>query len=116
MVRFVSLFRGINVGGQHKVPMSELKNLYESLGFKDVMTYIQSGNVVCTSDDADMAQLSKQIEDGFAQKFGFHSKVLARSSTEFKEVIANSPFQNQPTKESKWILVLFLSTRPEGTA
>jgi uncharacterized protein (DUF1697 family) len=116
MPTFVSLFRGINVGGHKPIRMDELKDLYESLGFKDVVTYIQSGNVVCTSDDTDLAQLPKQIEDGFAQKFGFHAKVMVRTSDEFREIIANNPFQNQPMKESKWVVVLFLATRLESSA
>jgi len=116
MTTFVSLFRGINVGGHQTIRMDELKDLYVSLGFKDVVTFIQSGNVVCTSDDANVAQLPKQIEDGFTQKFGFHVKVIVRTSAEIREIIANNPFQNQPMKESKWVVVLFLATRPESIA
>ena len=116
MNAFVSLFRGINVGGHKAIRMDELKGLHESLGLKDVVTYIGSGNVVFTSDDADVAQLPGQIEDGFAQKFGFQVKVMVRTSVELREIIANNPFQNQPMKESKWVVVLFLATRPESTA
>ncbi len=115
MAIFVALFRGINVGGHHMVRMDELKALHESLGLQDVITYIQSGNVVFTSDDADVdaSQHSKQIEDGFAQKFGFQVRVIVRTLAEFQELIARSPFQDQAMKESKWIVVLFLTTRPE---
>ena len=116
MTRCVSLFRGINVGGHQAVPMKELKEMHESLGFMDVATYIQSGNVVFTSDSTDPAQLTRQIEDGFAQKFGFRVQVLVRSSVEFDEIIANNPFQNQPAKEPNRVLVLFLTTRPDRTA
>jgi uncharacterized protein (DUF1697 family) len=115
MTIYVSLFRSINVGGR-TVRMNELKDLYESLGFKDVITYIQSGNVICTDHDADEAQLTKQIEDSFAQKFGFHAKVIVRTPAELQETIANNPFQNQPTKESNRIAVLFLAIRPESSA
>jgi uncharacterized protein (DUF1697 family) len=116
MTACISLFRGINVGGNRIVPMSELKSLHESLGLKDVVTYIQSGNVVFTSDEADPAQLSKLIEESFAQKFGFRSQVMVRTSAELEEIIANNPFQNQPEKEPKRVLALFLATRPESTA
>ena len=116
MTTFVSLFRGINVGGHQTIRMDELKDLHESLELKDVVTYIRSGNVVFTSDDADLAQLPRQIEDGFSKKFGFHVKVMVRTSAELRESIANNPFQNQPMKESKWVVVLFLATRPESTA
>ena len=116
MTMCVSLFRGINVGGHQSVRMDELKDLHESLGFKDVVTYIQSGNVVFSSDDADLAQLPKHIEDGFTQKFGFHVQVMVRTAAEFREIIENNPFQNQPAREPKWVLVLFLATRPDQTA
>src|SRR6266516_8046438 len=116
MTAFVSLFRGINVGGHQKIRMDELKDLHVSLGLKDVVTYIQSGNVVFTSDNADPAQLPGQIEDSFAKKFGFRVKVMVRTSAELNDIIANNPFQNQPTKESKWVVVIYLTTHPEKTA
>ena len=116
MTAYVSLFRGINVGGNRIVPMSELKSLHQALGFKDVITYIQSGNVVFSSDATNSAQLAGQIEESFAQKFGFQSQVMVRTSAELQEIIASNPFQNQPEKEPKRIAVLFLTTRPESSA
>jgi uncharacterized protein (DUF1697 family) len=116
MTAFVSLFRGINVGGHHKIRMDELKELHESLGFKDVLPYIQSGNVVFTSDDADGARLRRQIEDGFEKKFGFHVEVFVRTSAELRDIIEKNPFQNQRSKESKWVVVLFLAARPDDIA
>ncbi|TMD48926.1 MAG: DUF1697 domain-containing protein [Chloroflexi bacterium] len=116
MTRYVSLFRGINVGGHQTVPMNELKELHEALGLKDVVTYIQSGNVVFSSDEADLAQLPRQIEDGFAKKFGFQVKVMVRTSAELQDIIDNNPFQNQTMKEPKLMVVLFLATHPESTA
>ena len=116
MTAFVSLFRGINVGGHHKIKMDELKDVHASLGFKDVFPYIQSGNVVFTSDDADVARLRRHIEDGFEQKFGFRVDVFVRTSAELRAIIDKNPFQSQPSKESKWVVVLFLAARPDDTA
>ena len=116
MTAYVSLFRGINVGGNRIVPMSELKSLHQALGFKDVITYIQSGNVVFSSDATNSAQLAGQIEESFAQKFGFQSQVMVRTSAELQEIIASNPFQNQPEKEPNRVAVLFLTTRPESSA
>src|SRR5436309_6808849 len=116
MTAFVSLFRGINVGGHHKIKMDELKDLHESLGFKDVFPYIQSGNVVFTSDDAEVARLQRHIEDGFEKKFGFHVEVFVRTSAELRDIIEKNPFQSQPGKESKWVVVVFLAGRPDDTA
>jgi uncharacterized protein (DUF1697 family) len=116
MTACVSLFRGINVGGHHHIRMDELKGLHEALGLKDVLPYIQSGNVVFTSDDADVARLRGQIEDGFEQKFGFHVEVFVRTSAELKAIIEQNPFQSQQSKESKWVVVMFLAARPDDTA
>jgi uncharacterized protein (DUF1697 family) len=116
MTAFVSLFRGINVGGHHKIRMDDLKDLHESLGFKDVFPYIQSGNVVFNSNDADVARLRRHIEDGFEKTFGFHVEVFVRTSAELREIIENNPFQSQPGKESKWVVVSFLAARPNDTA
>ena len=116
MSTFVSLFRGINVGGHQMVRMDALKELYASLRFKDIVTYIQSGNIVFTSEDADLSQLPRLIEEGFAQKFGFHAKVMVRTSDELNDIVDNNPFQNQPMKESKWVVVMFLATRPDNRA
>src|SRR5436190_10302016 len=113
MTAFVSLFRGINVGGHHKIRMDELKELHESLGLRDVLPYIQSGNVVFQSDDGDVARLRKEIEDGFEKKFGFHVEVIVRTSAELREIIEKNPFQGQQSKESKWVAVMFLATRPD---
>jgi len=116
MTAFVSLFRGINVGGHHGVRMDELKGVYEALGLQDVFSYIQSGNVVFKSDDANVAQLRRQIEDGFEERFGFHAEVFVRSSAEFREIIEKNPFLGQQSKESNWVVVLFLAARPDDTA
>ncbi len=116
MTAFVSLFRGINVGGHHTIRMDDLKELHEVLGFKDVSPYRQSGNIVFSSDDADVARLRRHIEDGFEQKFGFHVEVIVRTSAELREIIDKNPFQSQPGKESKWVVVLFLAARPDATA
>ena len=116
MTRFVSLVRGINVGGHQSVRMDALKELHESLGLQEVQTYIQSGNVVFTSNDADVTKVQQDIENGFAQKFGFQVKVMVRTADEFNVMIENNPFQNQPMKESKWVIAMFLASHPISTA
>lgn len=116
MTIFVSLFRGINVGGNRLVKMTDLKVLHETLGLRNVITYIQSGNVVFTSDDTDALYLQRDIENLFEEKFGFHSHVMVRSSSELQEIITKNPFQGQDNRESKWIAVIFLATPPDNSA
>jgi uncharacterized protein (DUF1697 family) len=116
MTRFVSLFRGINVGGHKSVRMDALKELHESLGLQRVETYIQSGNVVFSSNGAIPAQLANQIEEAFEHKFGFLSNVMVRTADEFNVIIENNPFKSQPMKESKWVVAMFLASAPISTA
>jgi len=96
--------------------MAELKKVHEALGLKSVVPYIQSGNVVFHSDEADAAQLQRQIETAFAAKFGFHSDVMIRTPAELAEIIARTPFQNQPDKEPRFLHVIFLAARPDQAA
>ncbi len=109
----VSLFRGINVGGNHQVKMKVLKELHEALGLSKVTNYIQSGNIVFESDNPNPADLAAQIQKEFDQKFGFHSEVIIRTSAELKELPDRNPFITSAEKETKSILVMFLTASPD---
>ncbi|GCE15864.1 DUF1697 domain-containing protein [Tengunoibacter tsumagoiensis] len=115
MTIFLALFRGINVNGR-VVKMDMLKELHASLGFTDVITYIQSGNVIFTSNETDSLTLTQRIEEGFQQKFGFRSSVIIRTVDELQQIIDNTPFHDQPEKEPKWIVVTFFSSPPREDA
>ena len=105
MTTYISLLRGVNVSGQKKIKMEDLKKAYESLGFKNVRTYIQSGNVVFDSDNS----LLNKIENKLKEVFGFEVKVLIRTKEEFKKIIQNNPF-----KEKDRTYVIFLSEAPKN--
>jgi uncharacterized protein (DUF1697 family) len=111
MITYVSLFRGINVGGNHQVKMADLQALHEALGCAGAQTYIQSGNVVFSSDDADAERLRARIEGGFARRFGFRSEVYLRDAAQMQAIIARNPFDGQPGREPKWVVVTFLQTQ-----
>ncbi len=116
MMRCVSLFRGINVGGNQLVRMDALKALHTSLGLGEVQTYIQSGNVVFSCDSTDTVQIQKDISVGFAQTFGFTVKVMIRTASQLNAIIEHNPFQNQPAKELNRIMAIFLESDPSSTA
>lgn len=82
MKTYISLLRGINVGGNNKVPMADLKELFETLGFKDVETYINSGNVIFSGKEKDL----KKLEPAFAKKFGFKVKFLCIEKATFRKI------------------------------
>ncbi|MEJ7676829.1 MAG: DUF1697 domain-containing protein [Segetibacter sp.] len=85
MKTFISILRGINVSGQKKILMTDLKVLYESLKFKDVITYIQSGNVIFkTSIELSDVELAEKIEQAIYQKYNFDVPVIIRSVEEIE--------------------------------
>lgn len=112
----ISLLRGVNVGGHHKIKMDALRALYESLELQDPQTYIQSGNVVFRTRERNMVRVAKRIEDGIEQQFGFRPAVMARTSSELSEVIAKNPFANRRDFEPSKLLVDFLAADPGSEA
>jgi uncharacterized protein (DUF1697 family) len=110
MPTYISMLRGINVGGQKQVRMAELKSLYELLGLGNVQTYVQSGNVVFDSEEQDAEKLMKSIESQIETTFGFSVPVLIRSADDFQRVIESHPFANE---EPIRVLVTFLYEHPE---
>lgn len=93
MTKYVALLRGINVGGKNKVPMSELKKCFEELGFQNVSTYINSGNVIFESDE-NASETSKMIAAVLAKNFKTGSapiKVVTVSKTSLKMFLKMHP-------------------------
>jgi uncharacterized protein (DUF1697 family) len=108
----ISLLRGVNVGGHHKIKMDALRELYESLGLKGALTYVQSGNVVCRTKERNLKVLAKRIEAGIEQTFGFHSDVILRTAVELRAVVEANPFTDRSGIESNKLAVIFLAVDP----
>lgn len=93
MTKYLSILRGINVGGNRKILMKDLKSLYDGLGFLKVETYIQSGNVVFESDlKLSNADLEVKIQQAITETFGFEVPVIVRTADEWAKSIVNNPF------------------------
>ena len=92
MNTYVSLLRGINVSGKNRISMPDLKRLYKSLGLRDVVTYIQSGNVVFDSGENDQAKMIKLIEEGLTKTFGGDVRVILRDKGCFKLILESNLF------------------------
>jgi uncharacterized protein (DUF1697 family) len=88
---YVALLRGINVGGKNLIKMTELKACFESLGLKNVRTYIQSGNVLFSTDETDQARQTGRLEDALSRTFNYTSRVVVRSAEEMKAIVAHAP-------------------------
>ena len=109
MKKYVSLLRGINVSGQKKIRMEELKKLYESLGFKNVQTYIQSGNVIFEFSNTSLSKLRINIEQKIKQVYSFDVKVVIRTREELQSIVKHTPFSK---KDNNRIYITFLSDMP----
>ncbi|MEJ2544018.1 MAG: DUF1697 domain-containing protein [Calditrichaceae bacterium] len=108
---YISLLRGINVSGQKKIQMRELKSLYESLGFENVSTYIQSGNVVFSSNENDESKLANLISAKIRKVFSYEVSVIIRSKEYWKNLIAKNPFLKKDNTDIKKMHVTILSHR-----
>ena len=113
-MKYISILRGINVSGQKKIKMLDLKSLYESLGFQNVVTYIQSGNVIFETSDKNKSNVKMLIEDAIVKKYKFHVPVEIRTKREIESIIKNNPFGTVDlVKDGTKVLVTFLSSIPD---
>lgn len=112
MSTYVALFRGINVGGKHILPMRDLRGILESVGCENIQTYIQSGNAVFSAI-ATTESLAEAISAAIENDFGFAPQVLLLTADRYREIAASNPF---PEGEStpKSLHVAFLSKTPSA--
>ncbi len=113
---YVSMLRGINVGGHKKVKMDHLRASLESMGLELVKTYIQSGNVVFRTVKVSSATLSEKIEARILSEFGFPVSVISRTAKEIGQAVANNPFLQEHGIDAEKLHVMFLSEVPAPAA
>lgn len=89
--QYLVLLRGINVGGNNIIKMADLKACFESMGFGDVVTYIQSGNVVFKAAEKDIAKLTTKIEGVLSERFSYKSRLVTVAYKELKKVVEDAP-------------------------
>ena len=92
MNQFIALFRGINVGGKHLLPMAELKSIMEANGCMGVRTYIQSGNAVFSWNGDDVIALVSTIRAGIEAAKGFRPNIHILSASDFDDITAQNPY------------------------
>lgn len=112
MARYIALLRGINVGGNKKVSMAQLRELMQGLGYTDVATLLQSGNAVFTSKEKSPAKVGKQLETAIAKEFGFQVSVLIRTRDELAAAVQANPLPGAEEAPSQFV-VTFLSDEPD---
>lgn len=89
--RFLALLRGINVGGNNIIAKDDLRQCFEDLGFKNVRTYIQSGNILFRCNRASVKELTAEIVAGLSQRFAFEARAVVLPHRKYKSAVAAAP-------------------------
>lgn len=106
---YLALLRGINVGGHNVIRMSDLRDAFEGMGFSDVATYIQSGNVLFRAPSRNSAAaLTTKIESDLSDQFGYHARVVLRSKRQYMEALKRAPatWGTDPTRKHNALFTL----------
>ncbi|MGI8543223.1 MAG: DUF1697 domain-containing protein [Aridibacter sp.] len=106
-MKYAALLRGINVVGKNKVKMETLREVFSSLGFENVKTYINSGNVVFETRKSDNIKLASKIKQAIEKEFLLTIKVIVRMMSEIESIIENNPFEGE-FENGKDLHVFFL--------
>lgn len=106
-MKYTAFLRGINVGGKNKIKMETLREVCAALGFENVKTYINSGNVVFETAEAADKKLAGRIEKAIEKEFGLNIKTMVRARSEIEEIVKNNPFDGQ-FENDKDLHVFFL--------
>lgn len=115
MTKYISLLRGINVSGKNKILMKDLKTLYEAQGFQNVITYIQSGNIIFEIDNQeDTKKLAIKIEKMLVEKYGFNVPSLVLTVEEITTAVQQNPFLVQNDIDITKLYITFLADHPNA--
>lgn len=107
MKRWAALLKGVNVGGNRKLPMAELKAFLEGLGFADLKTLQGAGTAVFSAKETDAARLEAQIETAAAEQIGLTTDFLLRDAADLDAIIAANPFPDAAREHPNHLLVVF---------
>lgn len=107
-MKYIALLRGINVGGNNRVPMSELKSCFEAIGLQRVSTYINSGNVLFESNTTDKPTLVRQCEQAILQQFGFAVTCAVIRGDELRSALERAPswWDDDPSEKHNALFVI----------
>lgn len=109
---YVALLRGINVSGKKKIKMADLREHLAELDFKNIKTYIQSGNILFQYPETDIHELEQLIKDKIKEKYDFDVPTMVKTPADFKYVIDNNPFLRVAENDPKHMHITFLGTTP----
>ena len=112
---YIALLRGINVGGHNSLPMAGLRDLCAGLGWQDVRTYIQSGNIVFNAKGK-QPDLESELEKAINQEFGLRIPVIVRSAKQWAGYVDQNPLPDDSDKEPNMVHLALAKSRPAAGA
>jgi uncharacterized protein (DUF1697 family) len=115
LIKYAALLRGINVGGNNIIKMADLKTCFESMGFTDVSTFIQSGNIIFKSDEKDKIKITRRIEKILSATFNYTAKAVIISQNDLRNIINEAPksFGKNPSEYRYDVIFLQEPLTPE---
>ena len=114
MIKYVALLRGINVGGRKLIKMEDLSRVFARSGFKNVRTFIQSGNVIFDAAQTNSDVLARKIEKTLLESFGHEVTVIVRTIAELEDILKRNPFKKIKPGADVVMFVTFLSAEPNS--
>ena len=112
---YVALLRGVNLAGKNRLAMTDLAAMFSASGCTDVLTYIQSGNVVFRASEACAARVPAAVANAIADRLGFRAPVVMRTAGELRAASRGNPFLKAGAAEDE-LHVMFLADRPSAAA
>lgn len=112
MTTLIALLRGINIGGNNKLPMKDLSALLTKMGLSDIQIYIQSGNVVFRTDVKDKVVLAAKITAAIKKQHGFAPHVLLLDAVELRNAMTNNPYPEAEAVPTSLHLLFLAETPP----
>ncbi|HEY8477217.1 MAG TPA: DUF1697 domain-containing protein [Chloroflexota bacterium] len=113
MTTYIALLRAINVGGHQKVAMTQLREFLVELGFADVRSLLQTGNLLFRSDTTAGSELERRLEAEAAKRLGLRTDFLIRTADEWRRVIERNPFADVAERNPSHLVVTFLKEVPD---
>ncbi|MEM8531978.1 MAG: DUF1697 domain-containing protein [Chloroflexota bacterium] len=115
LTTFIALLRGINVSGHNKIPMAELRSLCTELGWQNVQSYIQSGNLVFQANTTSVS-LEAELEQAIEQRFTLSIPVIVRAATDWPTYLKSNPYPTQSQDEPNRVMLALSKASPQLNA
>ncbi|WP_373056741.1 DUF1697 domain-containing protein [Zunongwangia sp. H14] len=112
-MNYIAILRGINVGGKRKIPMADLRQNLEKIGFKNVKTYIQSGNIIFNENVKNISKMETQLEKFILDTYGFEVPVIIRSAEQVEKAISDNPYFSKESDLDR-LHLSFLKQAPDA--